>query len=102
MTDLEDLTDKYKNKPEQLKHILETTYKFVCKVRKVTLYADPEYTQETILEMQQERKRELSIATEHTRKRANVDNKKIKRNQNKPSRWRTTNRSNWQKREKHL
>ena len=45
MKDLEDLTEKYKNKPEQLKSILSTTNQFKCGTRGVTLYADPECMQ---------------------------------------------------------
>ena len=39
-----DLTEKYKNKPEQLKNIMEHAAKYFCPVRRVTLFADPEYS----------------------------------------------------------
>ena len=73
MKDMVDLAEKYKNKPDQLEAIKKTTYKFHCTIRNVMLYADPEYTQETVYQMEQERKRTLSIATEQTKKRAKVD-----------------------------
>ena len=40
------------------------------------LYADPDYTQETVFQMEQERKRTLTISTEQTKKRATVDKPK--------------------------
>ena len=50
------------------------------------LYADHEYTQETVFQMEQERKRTLSIATEQTKKRAKVDKpKKVKSEQRAPA-----------------
>ena len=73
MKDLEDLIEKYKNKPEQLKPILSTTYQFKCGARGVTLYADPECTQETMMEQEQTKTRKVSFSTEQTRKRATVD-----------------------------
>ena len=85
MKDMVDLAEKYKNKPEQLEAIKATTYKFHCTIRDVMLYADPEYTQETVFQMEQERKRTLSIATEQTKKRATVDKpKKVKAEQTAP------------------
>ena len=41
--DMEDLTKKYENKPDQLKSIIENTKTHFCKVRNVMLYEDPEY-----------------------------------------------------------
>ena len=41
--DLEDLEDKYENKPEQLQSILEEARRFKCSVRNVTLYEDMTY-----------------------------------------------------------
>ena len=70
MKDIEDLTAKYKNKPEQLNSILNTTYQLECKIRRVTLYADPECTQETLMQMEQIKTRKLSSTTEHTRKKS--------------------------------
>ena len=42
--DEDDLTEKYKNKPEQLKNIFANATTTHCAVRNVTLWADPEYT----------------------------------------------------------
>ena len=42
MKDIEDLIEKYKIQPEQLKSILESTYQLKCKIRGVVLFADPE------------------------------------------------------------
>ena len=39
-----DLAEKYKNKPEQLKNIMENAPKYFCPIRKVTLRSDPEYS----------------------------------------------------------
>ena len=75
MKDIEDLTEKYKNKPEQLKSILESTYQFKCKTRGVVLFADPECTQETMMEQEQTKTRKVSFSTEQTRKRAKVEKK---------------------------
>ena len=41
--DLQDITAKYENKPEQLKNILERAHTIECNVRGCTLYADPDY-----------------------------------------------------------
>ena len=75
MKDIEDLTEKYKNKPEQLKSILESTYQFKRNTRGVVLFADPECTQETMMEQEQTKTRKVSFSTEQTRKRAKVDKK---------------------------
>ena len=42
--DEDDLTEKYKNKPEQIKNILANATTTHCAVRNVKLWADPEYT----------------------------------------------------------
>ena len=41
--DLEDMTKKYEEKPEQLRSIIKNTKTHFCKVRNVMLYEDPEY-----------------------------------------------------------
>jgi hypothetical protein len=38
-----DIREKFKSKPEQAKHIMETAANFVCKVRNVKLYSVPQY-----------------------------------------------------------
>ena len=39
-----DLKEKYKDKPEQLASILQNAPQMECKIRSVTLYKDPDYT----------------------------------------------------------
>ena len=42
--DKQDLQEKYKNKPEQLASILQNAPQMECKIRSVTFYKDPDYT----------------------------------------------------------
>ena len=41
--DLADMTDAYKDKPEQLAHVLANTQKFFCPIAKTTMYSKPQY-----------------------------------------------------------
>ena len=43
MIDEIDLTEKYGKKPEQLAAIKQNAYSFICPIRRVQLYADPDF-----------------------------------------------------------
>ena len=51
-----DLDDKYSKKADQLQNIKDFAPRFYCPVRKVTLFADPEYTLSQLDEQEQGRK----------------------------------------------
>lgn len=59
--DEEDMTDKYQKKPKQLEAIWVNAHTMTCPVRKVKLWADPEFTfnQKQAEEYQETKKREL-------------------------------------------
>jgi hypothetical protein len=61
-----DLKEDYKNKPEQLKNILKNAPTMECPIRKVKLYADPDYEVVSTQEEFEERKRKLDFVTDRT------------------------------------
>ena len=61
--DLEDITKKYENKPEQLKNILDNAPRMNCPVRKVVLFQDPEYALKQVNEEQT--RREMQRTAQH-------------------------------------
>ena len=60
--DLEDMTKKYKDKPDQLESILLRTRTHFCEVRNTNLYEDPEYMSKksSTLETSKDSKRQIS------------------------------------------
>ena len=46
MKDEADLKEKYGKKPEQLAAILQNAYSFICPIRRVQLWADPDFITE--------------------------------------------------------
>ena len=70
--DLQDITNKYEGKPDQLESILVRTRTYFCNIRNTKLYEDPEYASKksSSSEATKEAKRMLSV--DRTRKAGKV------------------------------
>ena len=64
-----DLDTKYKNKTEQLENIYANAYTILCPIRKVHLWADPEFTTHVELEESEEFATRIGYKNEQVKKR---------------------------------
>jgi hypothetical protein len=70
--DEEDLTEKYKKKPEQLKSIKDKTHTFFSLVRNVWLYEDPEFASKSLSSKEITKDTKRQISTERNAKAGKV------------------------------
>ena len=70
--DLQDITKKYEEKPDQLESILVRTRTHFCNIRNTKLYEDPEYASKKRSSLETSKDSKRQISTERTMKAGKV------------------------------
>ena len=69
---MQDITNKYEGKPDQLESILVRTRTYFCNIRNAKLYEDPEYASKNSSSSEATKESKRQISTERTQKAGKV------------------------------